>query len=211
MADIFVSYSRLDHERVKPIVDRLGSLGYSVWWDTHTRTGQAFDDEVERQLDEARAVLVVWSESARNSTWVFAEAARALDGGKLAQLRIDAARPPAPFRDQPISDVSGGERGEWGPLEAHLNRLVREGASAHVGGAQAPGLLATPAAAGAPTLISVVAALALAACAVATSAAFMGLITPGQLQLVLFAALGVGGLSALLTAQRLASIARAGG
>ena len=51
MADVFISYSRLDHERVKPLADRLTSLGYSIWWDKHLRAGQVFVDEIERQLD----------------------------------------------------------------------------------------------------------------------------------------------------------------
>ena len=69
MADIFVSYSRLDQERVQPIVERLQSLGFSVWWDPHVRQDQAFPDELQAQLDSAKAVLLIWSENARNAGW----------------------------------------------------------------------------------------------------------------------------------------------
>ena len=31
MADIFVSYSQVDRERVRPIVDALGAQGFTVW------------------------------------------------------------------------------------------------------------------------------------------------------------------------------------
>src|SRR5262245_43969143 len=94
LADIFVSYSRLDHERVKPIVDRLESLGYSVWCEPRESAAAAAVQEVEAQLDQAKAVLTLWSANARNSSWVHAEAARAFDAGKLAQARLDAVELP---------------------------------------------------------------------------------------------------------------------
>ena len=88
MADVFISYSRLDHERVKPIADRVVSLGYSIWWDRRLRPGQVFVDEIERELDGARAVLTAWSSNARNSTWVYAESSRGLDAGKPVPQRL---------------------------------------------------------------------------------------------------------------------------
>ncbi|MGH6951232.1 MAG: toll/interleukin-1 receptor domain-containing protein, partial [Vitreimonas sp.] len=117
MADIFVSYSRLDHDRVKPIAERLGSLGYSVWWEARDENASA--EEVENALDSAHAVLAVWGVNALNSSWVYAEAARALDTGKLAQARIDDIELPLPFNAAACADLSG-TRSEWGPIEDTL-------------------------------------------------------------------------------------------
>ena len=105
MADIFISYSRLDQERVQPIVERLQSLGYSVWCDPHVRKDQAFADEVQAQLDNAKVVLTIWSWNARNSSWVGAASAAGLDAHKLLQLRLDGVDLPAPFDSLPVSDL----------------------------------------------------------------------------------------------------------
>lgn len=208
MADVFISYSRLDHERVKPIADRLTSLGYSIWRREHA--GQAIVDEAERELDAARALLAVWSRNARNSTWVFAEASRAFDAGKLVQLRIDDTPPPAPFDTLRSADMSG-DAGAWGPLEDALARTARGEPQQSAPLRAAPGPFATPEATGAPKLFAAASAAALAAYAAAASAAHNGVLTPDQLQIALIGVIGVGGLSALLSAYRLIAISRAGG
>ncbi|MGE0740337.1 MAG: toll/interleukin-1 receptor domain-containing protein [Hyphomonadaceae bacterium] len=211
MADVFISYSRLDHERVQPIADRLASLGYSVWWDKHTRSGQDFVDELKQQLDSARCVLVVWSHNARSATWVQTEAAYAHDAGKLLQLAIDAVQPPAPFHAYDIADMSGG-RSSWGPLEDALAKLVRDGvAAAPVRRASAPGLFAAATAVGAPRLALLALVAVLTAFAGTMTAAVNGLMTPDQVQLAMTGMFGVAGACAALAAHRYSSIARAGG
>jgi TIR domain len=211
LADVFISYSRLDHERVKPIVDRLGSLGYSVWWDKHLRAGEVFVDEIERQLDGARAVLTAWSHNARSSTWVYAESSRGLDHQKFLQVRLDNVRPPLPFDALQSADMSSG-RSEWGPLEDMLARLVRQGQAPAIA-TRTPtiGALATPAAAGSPKLLSFATGATLLAYSAAVAATYDGVMTPDQLQIALTGMIGVAGASAVLTAQRLLAVSRAGG
>lgn len=122
MADVFISCSRLDRDRVLPIAERLSSLGYSVWWE---RDGQARVDEIERQFADAKAIVTVWSDSARTSSWVLAQSAQALDEEKLLQMRIDDVRLPAPFEDLKVAELHSG-KSEWGMLEAALAGLVRD-------------------------------------------------------------------------------------
>lgn len=208
MADVFISYSRLDSERVKPIAERLTSLGYSVWWDKTLRAGEIYADESERQLEAARAVLVVWTHSARNATWVYAEASRALDARKCVQMRLDNVARPLPFDALPVAEMSGG-KSEWGQLEDKLTRLVRDGAAQ--ADAAALGPLATPAATGAPKTLTIALGATLAAYAGAVSAAYNGLMSPEQLQIALVGMIGVAGACAALSAHRLVTIARAGG
>lgn len=210
MADVFISYSRLDHERVKPIADRLTSLGYSIWWDKHLRAGQVFVDEIERQLDGARAVLTAWSHNARNSTWVYAEASRGLDAKKFVQVRLDGVQLPLPFDALQVCDMSGV--GEWGPLEHTLTNLVRNRVSPPpTRRVPSIGPLATPAPAGSPKLLTAATSATLAAYAGAVSATYNGVMTPEQLQIALVGMLGVGGACAALSAHRLITVSRAGG
>lgn len=207
MAHIFVSYSRLDHDRVKPIAERLGSLGYGVWWQARDENASA--DEVESALESARAVLTVWSDNALNSSWVTAESARALDSGKLAQMRIDDVDPPFPFNAAPCADLSG-TRSEWGPLEDTLTRIAR-GAAPPQADIPALGAMASPAVTGTPKLITFAIGAAFAAFAGAAPAAYSGVMSPDQFQLALTGVLGVGAICAVLSAYRLIAVRRAGG
>ena len=211
MADVFISYSRLDHDRVQPIADRLSSLGYTIWWDKHLRTGQGFVDEIERQLDAAAAVLAVWSIHARNSTFVYAEASRALDDNKFLQLRLDEARLPAPFEALQVADMSGG-KSEWGTLEDALARIVREGRPPppleRLPRADA---LSTPPQAGMPKMLTAAMAASLAAFAGAISATYNGVMTPDQLRVATLGVLGVGVVCVAITALQLFAVRRAGG
>lgn len=211
MADVFISCSRLDLERVQPIADRLSSLGYSVWWSKHPRVGQAAAGEIERELEDAQAVLTIWSNNARNATWVYAQSTRALDAKKLVQMKIDALQAPAPFDALAIADMTS-DRAEWGPLEHALAEIARERKAAEP---ERPlpniGAMATPPASGAPKLSLIATAAALAAFAGALAATRDGVMTTGQLQVALVGMLGVGGACAALAAFRLFSISRAGG
>lgn len=210
MADIFISYSRLDVDRVRLIAERLTSLGYSIWWDKDLRAGEIFADEIERQLDAARAVLTAWSHNARNSTWVYAESSRGFDAHKFLQLTLDSAPLPLPFNALQVTEARG-DRIEWGPLEASLERLVRQGSAPPALRIPQPGPLATPAVVGSPKLLTFATGASLAAYAMAVGATYNGMMTPDQLQIALTGMIGVAGASALLTAHRLFSIARAGG
>lgn len=106
MADIFVSYAHANKGRVNIIADGLKNAGFSLWWDDHLRAGHDFTLEIERELDAAKCVVVAWSEAARNSLWVRAEATEALDSGKLVQVRLDGVKPPLPFTVVQMLDFS---------------------------------------------------------------------------------------------------------
>ena len=207
LADVFISCSRLDRDRVQPIAERLSSLGYSVWWDT--RDGQANIDEVERQFADARAIVTVWSDNARNSSSVLAQSAQALDEERLLQMRLDDMRLPAPFEELKTADLHSG-KAEWGLLEASLARLVRENRPLEPIDHRAL-RNAQPNIVGAPRLLLAAVALALVAFSVALTAAFNGVMRPDDFQLAMFGMLVVSVLCALVAAQRLFSIRRAGG
>lgn len=106
MADIFVSYAHLNKARVSAIADGLKRAGFSLWWDDHLRAGHDFTLEIERELGAAKCVVVAWSNAARNSLWVRAEATEALDAGKLVQIRLDGEKPPLPFTIVEMLDFS---------------------------------------------------------------------------------------------------------
>lgn len=211
LADVFLTYSRLDHDRVQLIADRLRTLGYSVWFDPHEDGGQALFDQVEREFDEAKAVIAVWSAHARSSTFVYAEASLALDANKFLQLQLDPVTLPAPFEALPIADMSGATS-EWGKLEDALNRIVRENrAPLPFERLRRRGFLATPPLAGAPKLMKIVMTIVMIGYVVALIGAYNGVITPSEMQWAMIAMLGVSGACAFFSAFLLRRLRRAGG
>ncbi len=98
MSDIFVSYSREDKERVKPLVDALISHGYDVWWDRALVPGDQFEAKIDKEILRARCVLVVWSRHSVNSTWVKNEALEGQDRDILVPVHIDEVRTAVAFR-----------------------------------------------------------------------------------------------------------------
>ena len=87
MADIFISYSKKDAAEARFIAAQLEAQGYSVWWDTNLETGDEFRQEITKQLDDAKAVIVLWTENSVKSVWVNAEASRAHSDRKLVPLK----------------------------------------------------------------------------------------------------------------------------
>jgi adenylate cyclase len=109
LADIFVSYSRQDKSRVAPLVAALEAEGWSVWWDPAITPGEEFDALISKELDAARALIVVWTTSSVDSRWVRGEARDAADRGVLVPIRFESARMPIDFRAVHTTDLDG-----WG-------------------------------------------------------------------------------------------------
>ena len=77
MPDVFVSYSRDDRKIARQFATGLEREGFGVWWDQAIHAGEAFDRVTEKALEEARAVVVLWSKRSVESDWVRAEATQA--------------------------------------------------------------------------------------------------------------------------------------
>src|SRR5574340_1037762 len=105
MADVFVSYARTDKARVAPLVAALEAKGWSVWWDPAISPGKEFDDEIDGELQAAKAVLVVWTPTSVVSRWVRGEARDAAERGILVPVRFDQARLPIDVRALHTTDL----------------------------------------------------------------------------------------------------------
>ena len=134
MADVFISYARSDKERVAPLVAAIEAKGWSVWWDPEIAAGQQFDDQIEAEINAARAVLVVWTPTSVASRWVRGEAREAADRGILVPVRFEDARLPMDVRALHTTDLdSWGEDPASPPFQEVLRALgsmfARAGAS----------------------------------------------------------------------------------
>jgi hypothetical protein len=128
MADVFVSYSRVNRDRIAGVGDALEESGHSVWWDKALAPGDDYAMLIEKEIGAARCCIVAWSKTARESLWVRAEANEALDSGKLVQIKLDDAKPPLPFSALNFLDFSqwGGRRADepWDALDTRVRRRL---------------------------------------------------------------------------------------
>ncbi|HEX9933474.1 MAG TPA: toll/interleukin-1 receptor domain-containing protein [Allosphingosinicella sp.] len=175
MADVFVSYSHADRGRAERLAGAVEESGYSLWWDERLLPSDDYAQVIEQEIADARAVVVAWSTTARESLWVRAEANQALDGGKLVQLTLDGAKLPLPFTALHFLDFRrwGGERAgsPWSELDMRVGGLLRGERVADDPGVREPVLngLALPVALG-WTAIALAALMALAVVAAAGGA-----------------------------------------
>lgn len=106
MARVFLSYAREDVARAKALAQALERGGYTVWWDRHIRGGSRFAGAIEQALNSADAVVVLWSQSSIQSSWVCDEAAEGRDRERLVPVLIEPCRPPMGFRQYQCVDLS---------------------------------------------------------------------------------------------------------
>jgi len=107
MATLFLSYSRDDVERVRPLATALEREGHNVWWDRHISGGQEFAGAIEQALASADVVIVCWTQSSVRSAWVRDEAAAGRDTGRLVPVSLDGCPAPLGFRQYQTIDLSG--------------------------------------------------------------------------------------------------------
>jgi hypothetical protein len=107
MGHVFISYSSRDKERVSELVSALKVEGHQIWWDDDITPGGDWDLEIQRALEQSRAVLVVWSENAMKSREVRAEATYALSENKLLPVRIEPVKIWARYNMVQYEDVLG--------------------------------------------------------------------------------------------------------
>jgi hypothetical protein len=126
--DIFLSYARHDRNIARMFATAIGDEGFSVWWDASLRSGETFDEVIEQNLREAKAVVVLWSRHSVASRWVRAEATQADRRNKLAPAIIEACDRPIIFELTHAADLSewAGDATDptWRTFMDDLRRLV---------------------------------------------------------------------------------------
>lgn len=133
MSDVFISYASEDRERIIPLVQLLEAQGWSVWWDRTIFPGKTFDEAIQEAIDEARCVMVVWSNASVRSRWVKTEAAEGDRRGILVPAQLDPCQLPLEFRRVQAAQLMGWRGGED---NVELQRLL--GAISEILGGRTP-------------------------------------------------------------------------
>jgi hypothetical protein len=91
MSEVFVSYKREDEARVSALVAALERHGLACWWDRGLVAGENWRARLKEELDQAGAVLVVWSTISAGSHGMFVQgdASHAQRRGKLVPVLLD--------------------------------------------------------------------------------------------------------------------------
>ena len=133
--DIFISYCRDERSAARQFADCFAREGFKVWWDAVLRSGQTFDEVIERELRAAKAVVVLWSPRSVSSRWVRAEATLADRGNKLVPVIIEPCTLPIIFELTQAADLSkwDGDTGDanWQMLVSDLRRMTGDEIDAH--------------------------------------------------------------------------------
>jgi hypothetical protein len=132
-SDIFLSYKRADREAVEPLARQLEAQGWTVWWDPVITPGESYSLAIRSALEQAKCVIVAWSQGSVNSHWVLDEAGHGRDRGNLVPIVIDGVGPPLGFRQVQAIDLSGWSGRSDDPrmdqLFAGVRRILREPAA----------------------------------------------------------------------------------
>jgi hypothetical protein len=120
MSGAFLSYSRADRALADQIIRGLRALGVVIWWDEDMR-GVDWQEELERQIGELAAIVVVWTSNSSASKRVKDEARLGLDTDKLVNVIAGVLKPPFPY-----DRVNGLPLDDWTAHEPHhgWTRLV---------------------------------------------------------------------------------------
>jgi hypothetical protein len=152
--DIFLSYARADRAAARMFAEAFVHEGFTVWWDASLHSGETFDEVIEKNLREAKAVVVLWSPRSVASRWVRAEATQADRRNKLAPAIIEPCDRPIIFELTHAADLCEwtGDITDlhWRAFMDDLRRLVDAGADREIPAvsrpaARPPGARAAPA------------------------------------------------------------------
>ena len=131
MADVFISYAKEDRDFAVRLSRAFEAIGWSVWWDRKLFVGESFDLTIERELSQAKIVVVLWSRLSVSRPWVRNEARYAAERGVLAPATIDNVRLPLEYSDKQSANLVGweGENDHHGFLElcASISAVMKKG------------------------------------------------------------------------------------
>jgi TIR domain-containing protein/KAP-like P-loop domain-containing protein len=129
---VFVSYARPDQDDVIRLVRALEDRGILFRFDRDLGLGEPWQERLKGWLDDAGAVLVVWSARSAESDWILREASAA--GDRLVPVTLDGLRSlPASFRELSTLDLEGWAGDPEDPRIEQLAEALRRRLRAQFG------------------------------------------------------------------------------
>ena len=126
MADIFLSYSKEDRKIAGRIAAALSEEGWDVFWDRTIPAGKTWRNWIGGKLDDAKCMVVLWSETSVESRWVLEEAEIGVQRDMLIPAAIASVAPPLGFGAIQAADLSNWTGTHDAPEFQELLRAVEE-------------------------------------------------------------------------------------
>ena len=133
MADVFISYKKENRSDAERVAKALESSGFSVWWDDRIRPQGEWDAQIEKEINDAKATVVLWTPLSVASRWVRAEAHNANDRGRMIPAMVETCDIPIAFSLSQTANLVGWngdpEHRQWRKLLAWVEDLVHTDAA----------------------------------------------------------------------------------
>ncbi len=94
---IFIAYSRRQRGQAKELADMLTGAGRAVFYDAKIKAGAVWRQTIQKALDDATHVLIVWTQEAAESDEVEREVSYALSEGKVIIPILGKEIPKLPY------------------------------------------------------------------------------------------------------------------
>lgn len=144
LPDVFLSYSRTDEVQARKVITYLQNEGITVWWDGMLEAGTVFTRTTEQALEQAKAVVVLWTATSVGSNWVRDEAQSGRERGVLVPVSLDGSLPPLGFRQFQSVDLSKWRGSPDAPEIRNVRDAVKRLLNPGPGAASAPPQPTTP-------------------------------------------------------------------
>ena len=96
-ARVFIAYSRKQREEAKMLYELLSKHGKAVFWDAKIHAGATWRQTIQKALDDATHVVVIWTIDAAESDEVEREVSYALSEGKVIIPILSKDIPKLPY------------------------------------------------------------------------------------------------------------------
>lgn len=102
---IFISFKSEEKDKAKVLKDSLEKLGFSIWWSEKIQCGQEWHGEIDKAIEEAAVIIVLWSKKSITSLWVRHEASQAIVRHVYAPVRAELVEIDSPFNRIQATDL----------------------------------------------------------------------------------------------------------
>lgn len=120
---VFISFKTEDRDIAHSLSEALKKSGYNVWWQESIQCGQEWHGEIDKAVESAGAIIVLWSKCSMSSRWVKHEASQAMIRGIYTPVPIELMGIETPYNRIQATDLINwsGEQNHPG----YQNLLIR--------------------------------------------------------------------------------------
>ena len=102
---IFISFKSEEREVASRLKTALTESGFKVWWQEEIQCGHEWHGEIDKAIEGAAAIVVLWSLGSMESVWVKHEASQAIAKHIYAPVRIEVMEIESPYNRIQATDM----------------------------------------------------------------------------------------------------------